>query len=254
MSDTSKNIVFLHGFTGSGDDWTDIATRLNQQGYTALRPTIIGHGQTSSGSWEHLRDYDMALVAKRLKMMLPERFHLVGYSMGGRLALYIATHYPEIVDSLTLVSASPGLKTEAERTERQARDNELADKIEAKGMAWFADFWEQLSLWDSQSDQLKAQLRQKRLHNHPIGLANSLRGMGTGVMPSLWDDLSLLPMPVKLIVGEHDTKFVAINQEMAAKIPAADLTIIKNAGHACHLEQARKFTKIVATFLNDHPH
>lgn len=246
MPDT---IVYLHGFTGSSDDWLEIASRIKQQGYPAQRISIIGHGQTSSGSWEHLRDYNMEQVALRINIMTPARYHLVGYSMGGRLALYIATHYPDMVQSLTLVSASPGLKTEAERLARQASDNALADKIEANGIEWFVDFWENLSLWDTQSPELKANLRAKRLQNSPIGLANSLRGMGTGVMPSLWDELSNLPMPVHLIVGEHDHKFVAINQEMHTLIPHSQLTIIDNAGHACHLEKPRQVTNILLKFL-----
>lgn len=247
-----NSVVYLHGFTGSLRDWIDIEARIKQHHYAGQLISIIGHGNTSSGSWQHLRDYNMEQVSLRIKVMTPARFHLMGYSMGGRLALYIATRYPEIVQSLTLVSASPGLKTEAERAERQARDNALADKIEANGMAWFVDYWESLPLWDTQSPDLKANLRARRLENSEIGLANSLRGMGTGVMPSLWDDLSNLPMPVNLVVGEHDAKFVAINQEMAEKIPNCNLTIIDNAGHACHLEHPRKFSQIALDFLNQH--
>jgi 2-succinyl-6-hydroxy-2,4-cyclohexadiene-1-carboxylate synthase len=170
--------------------------------------------------------------------------------MGGRLALYIATHYPERVQSLTLISASPGLKTEAEREARRKADNELADKIEKNGMAWFVDYWEISRLWDSQSPELKAQLRENRLKNNPIGLANSLRGIGTGVMPSLWEKLADLPIPVKLIVGELDSKFVAINQEMVSLIPNADLTIIPDAGHAAHLEKPDIFNDTLLGFLN----
>lgn len=241
------DIVFLHGFTGSQDDWSDLREKLNTQ-YKSKALDIIGHGERASA--QNLADYDMVQVALQMIAQCPEQFHLVGYSMGGRLALYIATHYPDIVQSLTLISASPGLKTETERQARRESDDALADKIETNGIEWFADYWENLSLWDSQSPELKADLRQKRLKNSPTGLANSLRGMGTGAMPSLWDDLASLPMPVQLIVGELDKKFVAINQDMADLIPNVTLEIIADAGHAVHLEKPDAVIATLKRFLN----
>lgn len=243
------SIVFLHGFTGNQDDWANIRERFNNQ-YHTHAVDIIGHGQQASS--QDLANYDMAQVAQKIKAQSPQKFHLVGYSMGGRLALYIALRYPEIIKSLTLISASPGLKTEAEREARRQADNILADKIEVNGIEWFADYWGNLSLWDSQSPELKAHLRQKRLQNNPLGLANSLRGMGTGAMPSLWDKLPDLAMPVQLIVGELDTKFMAINQEMAELIPDVRLTIIENAGHAVHLEKPDEVNITLDQFLNPH--
>lgn len=250
MTKTSSNtVVFLHGFTGSQADWSDLREKLSTQ-YKTEALDIIGHGERAST--QNLGDYDMAQVALQVKAQCPEQLHLVGYSMGGRLALCIATQYPDIVQSLTLISASPGLKTETERQARRESDDALADKIEASGIEWFADYWGNLSLWDSQLPELKADLRQKRLRNNPMGLANSLRGMGTGAMPSLWDKLSDLPMPVQLIVGELDKKFVAINQEMADSIPNVGLEIIKSAGHAVHLEQPETVIVMLKRFLNSH--
>lgn len=238
-------IVFLHGFTGSQADWSDMSQAMD--GYTTQALDITGHGDAVSPT---LTDYDMAQVAQTIIKNCPEQCHLVGYSMGGRLALFIATHYPDIVQSLILISASPGLKTETERDARRQADNALADKIEQNGIEWFADYWGNLSLWDSQSPEIKANLRQKRLENSPIGLANSLRGMGTGVMPSLWDDLADLPMPVQLIVGEFDTKFVAINQEMSELVPNVRLEIIANTGHAVQLEKPDTVVTTLKRFLN----
>jgi len=242
-------IIFLHGFTGSNADWINIAAVLAPS-CNIITPDIVGHGNAISP--ENSDDYRMEIVSKTIIALTDSQFNLIGYSMGGRLALYIATHYPDKVKSLTLISASPGLKTQTEREARRKSDNELADKIEKNGIEWFVDFWENLPLWDSQSPELKAELREKRLKNNPVGLANSLRGMGTGVMPSLWEKLPDLPMPVKLIVGELDTKFVGINQEMANLIPDVNLTIIPDAGHAAHLEKPDEFKEILLEFLNRH--
>ncbi|MDQ7033362.1 MAG: alpha/beta fold hydrolase [Anaerolineae bacterium] len=162
--------------------------------FTLFAPDILGHGLSESPRGDTI--YTMAVVASHLLFIMEhhkiEQFHLLGYSMGGRLALYIATHYPDRVKSLILESASPGLKTEAEREARRKSDNDLADKIEANGIEWFVDYWEKLPLWHTQTPGQRAYLREQRLKNDPVGLANSLRGMGTGVMPSLWDKLSEL--------------------------------------------------------------
>jgi 2-succinyl-6-hydroxy-2,4-cyclohexadiene-1-carboxylate synthase len=182
-------------------------------------------------------------------------FHLLGYSMGGRLALYIALHYPNSVASLILESASPGLADDAARQLRRQQDNALADRIERDGIVTFIEFWTQLSLWESQQqlpEKVRAALYQRRLQNDPIGLANSLRGMGTGVQPSLWSQLGTLQMPTHLIVGALDQKFVAIAHEMAAAMDAVRLDVVAGAGHTVHLERPLRFAEHITLFLEDH--
>jgi 2-succinyl-6-hydroxy-2,4-cyclohexadiene-1-carboxylate synthase len=246
-------ILLLHGFTGDITIWQDVRRELESD-YHVIAIDILGHGRSDKPS--AIEAYHMGNVAvdiiRLLNKLELEKAHLLGYSMGGRLALYLATTYPERFYSLILESASPGLATEQERNERQDRDNALADKIESNGMAWFVNFWEGLSLWDSQKSLPQTALdaqRTQRLGNDPTGLANSLRGMGTGVQPSLWGNLSGLKLPIKLIAGEHDKKFIRINQEMAEQMPNADLKIISNAGHTVHLENRIAFINRVRQFL-----
>ncbi|MGJ3239850.1 MAG: 2-succinyl-6-hydroxy-2,4-cyclohexadiene-1-carboxylate synthase [Anaerolineae bacterium] len=245
-----QTVLCLHGFTGHGSDWSATISCLPQT-YQALAPDIVGHGDDTAP--DDLKAYCMETVAEYLMRGLSEPLTLVGYSMGGRLALYIACHYPDQVRGLVLVSASPGLRTETERAERRQRDEQLADQIEAQGMAWFVEYWSELALWDSQSEALKAQLNAQRARHTARGLAQNLRGMGTGAMPSLWDDLPHLTMPVQLIVGALDHKFVALNQDMMQAIPHAELFIVPDAGHALHLEQPDRFQQILTRFLADHP-
>jgi 2-succinyl-6-hydroxy-2,4-cyclohexadiene-1-carboxylate synthase len=237
-----KSLLLLHGFTGSSQSWA----KFQLPNLRLITPNIAGHGDYLP---DDLADYPIEVEAKRIAELITEPLHLLGYSMGGRLALTIAVHYPEKILSLILESATPGLKTEAERQARIASDNALADKIETNGIEWLADYWGNLSLWANQSPEQKAALHQQRLKNSPLGLANSLRGMGTGQMPPLWDALPALKMPVKLIVGELDSKFLEINQEMAALIPNAELSIAPNAGHTVHLEALIDYTKFLTDSL-----
>jgi 2-succinyl-6-hydroxy-2,4-cyclohexadiene-1-carboxylate synthase len=241
-----NTLLLLHGFSGSSHSWDGLRPELESR-YEVLSPDIIGHGDAPVST--DLALYHIEAEAARIAATITEPVHVLGYSMGARLALTIAVHYPDKVKSLILESATAGLKTEAERQERIQSDNALADKIEANGIEWFAEYWGSLPLWANQSPEQKSILHQQRLKNSPLGLANSLRGMGTGQMSPLWDALLQLKMPVNLIVGERDSKFLAINQEMTALIPNADLSIVPNAGHAVHIEASEEYRSIIQAFL-----
>jgi 2-succinyl-6-hydroxy-2,4-cyclohexadiene-1-carboxylate synthase len=245
----------LHGFTSSSASWTSLVPALSER-HRVITVDLLGHGRSDAPEDESR--YAMEQAAADLESLMislnATPAHVLGYSMGGRLALYLALTRPYLVRSLVLESASPGLETEMERQQRQHSDCQLADWIEVNGVAAFVDRWEQLPLFASQRqlpDEVQASLRQQRLQNRPDGLANSLRGMSTGIQTSLWPRLSELSMPVLLLVGALDEKFVVINQRMAALIPFATLRVVDDAGHTVHLEASRVFTAEVVEFLNE---
>jgi len=174
---------------------------------------------------------------------------LLGYSMGGRIALYSA--FSGYFRALILESASPGLATPAERQQRQASDEALATRIEQDGIEAFIDYWEKIPLFASQqqlSTEQCQELRAQRLNNRALGLANSLRGVGTGVQPELYTRLPTLDLPVLLLAGVQDRKFSTIAQRMASQLPQAKLQIIPSAGHTIHLEQPQAFVASVCEF------
>ncbi len=245
-------LVLLHGFTGASANWDDHVRAL-QTDFHITTLDLPGHGATDSPA-NPLR-YGIARVASDLRELIKRRapVNLLGYSMGGRLALYFALEYPSMVNKLILESASPGLKTSDERGDRVLADNTLARRIIDMGIQDFVDYWENIPLFESQkSIPQKAQLerRSQRLLNNPIGLANSLRGMGTGAQPSQWGRLADLAMPTLLITGERDPKFVAIAEEMQALSGKIEIVTVKNAGHTVHLERPSRFQKLVRDFIN----
>jgi 2-succinyl-6-hydroxy-2,4-cyclohexadiene-1-carboxylate synthase len=246
-------LLLLHGFTGSGDSWASFISVISHH-YSVITVDILGHGRSASPL--DPKRYAMSLVAADLIALLDAwqigRAVVLGYSMGGRLALYLACHYPERFSQLVLESSSPGLATEGERNARRQQDEALADWIETHGIEPFVARWEALPLWVSQKqlhEEIRQRLRQQRLQNNPVGLANSLRGMGTGVQPSLWPELPTLTLPTLLLAGEMDTKFAAINQQMVAQLGNGRLQIVPQAGHTIHLEQPDKFYTAVLSFL-----
>jgi 2-succinyl-6-hydroxy-2,4-cyclohexadiene-1-carboxylate synthase len=252
---TAVPLLLLHGFTGSGRSWIDHIPLFSEH-CSVIIVDILGHGRSASPPDPNR--YAMPQVAADLIALLDawriEQTALLGYSMGGRLALYLAYHYPERFSQLILESSSPGLASEEEQAKRRQSDEALADWIDAHGIEAFVDRWEALPLWASQqqlSTEIRQRLRQQRLQNNPVGLANSLRGMGTGAQPSLWEQLPALALPTLLIVGELDTKFVAINQQMGDRLANGRLHIILQAGHATHLERPELFCTIVTTFLSE---
>ena len=246
-------LLLLHGFTGSSENWTSHQPAFSEH-FTTITPDILGHGQSAAP--QNAGRYAIAEAAADLVELLDqlsaEPAHLLGYSMGGRLALFMALHYPIRFRSLTLESASPGLKIASERHARIERDQALADQIESDGIEAFVSYWETLPLWQSQQSlpsHIRERLRQQRLHNSAHGLANSLRGMGTGAQPSLWNQLSQLELPVLLLSGALDEKFTAIGKRMAEQMPNARQVSIADVGHTIHLEAPEAFRRQVLEFL-----
>ena len=236
----ARTIVLLHGFTQSGTSWQPIVPCLQAHG-ALLVPDLIGHGRSPAPV--EVTPYAMeACVAQVLAVLdaaQVERAWWLGYSMGGRVALQVAAHHPERVGGLVLLSATPGLPGADERTERRLADEALAQRIEREGVAAFLDFWMGLPLFaglQKLPPEERAALRAARLGNTPVGLANSLRGMGTGAMPPVWDALSAMDVPTLLLAGMADAKFTRIAKAMAAQMPQATLRLLEGVGHALHLE------------------
>lgn len=251
---TGTPILLLHGFTGAAVNWTSISTPL-QNHAQLIAVDLLGHGQTDAP--ERSSRYQMANAAADLMTLITmlglESTHLLGYSMGARLALYIACHYPDRVRSLTLESGSPGLLTEAERQARRISDEALANSIKQDGISMFVDYWEGLPLFASQqrlSESIRATLRQQRLSNNPHGLANSLRGMGTGVQPSLWEALGHITVPTLLFSGALDMKFTEIAQKIHARIASSTLITVADVGHTIHLERPTAIINPLFSLLN----
>ncbi|OZI10552.1 2-succinyl-6-hydroxy-2,4-cyclohexadiene-1-carboxylate synthase [Bacillaceae bacterium SAS-127] len=250
---SGEPLLLLHGFTGDHTTWADTVVLLQKE-YQCVVVDLLGHGQSSCP--DDPSRYDIQLVARDLKELMGklsfERFHLLGYSMGGRLALTLAVLFPEAVQSVVLESASPGLKTEEERAARRLADEQLVMKIETEGIEKFVDRWTNIPLFATQKNlSLTKQeaIREQRLQNDVVGLSGSLKGMGTGSQPSWWDQLSELPMPVLLVTGTLDEKFTNIAFEMNQRLTRSTWKEIVGKGHAIHVEDGEEFGTIIRGFL-----
>ena len=247
-------LLLLHGFTGDLTTW-NIFRKDWQEHSKAIALDIIGHGQTDAP--EPIEMYHIEAAAHALNSLLDQmdipRVDVLGYSMGGRLALTFAIKYPNRVRKLILESASPGLDLAEEREARVKQDANMGMFIRQKGIEEFVDYWEEIPLFHSQkklSVQIRSQIREQRLQNSQIGLSNSLIGMGTGSMPSWWDELSAIEAQVLLLTGELDQKFVRIAEKMSKRLKNGKWITVENCGHAIHVEKPEKFGTIISEFLN----
>lgn len=248
-------ILALHGFTGSSRSLLSFARAW--PGFTTMAADIIGHGLSDApeDAGRYTMDAAVADLTELITVLGYEKVALLGYSMGGRLALRFALARPDKLWALVLESASPGIADEAERAARIASDEALAQRLERDGLEAFIDYWQSIPLWASQErlpQEKRDALRAQRLQNSVTGLANSLRGMGAGADEAVFGRLSELSVPTLLIAGDLDRKYHDLAHAMAPVIPSAELCILNDAGHAAHFEQPGAFAQAVARFLSAH--
>lgn len=247
-------VLLLHGFTGSLEDWRDIYPLLKKK-FNYVGIDLIGHGKSDSPN--DLKNYTTESLVSQIKNILDHlslnKVILLGYSMGGRVALSFAVSHPQKIMGLILESTSAGIKNEKERKERLESDEELASYIENNSTEEFAELWMNQDIFNTQrrfSDVKLQKIRRRIAGNSKTGLANTLRGFSPGKMPYLDESLNLIQSSVLLISGELDTKYCDLNLQLVKKFPKAKHTLIKNAGHNTHLEEPNRYIQAMNNFLN----
>jgi len=244
-------VLMLHGFMGSSQDYAGIASILENDCY-CIAIDLPGHGDTIVNGADNC--YRMEKTAEGVVEFVNQKkiskCHLVSYSMGGRLGLYLVIKYPEYFDKVILESVSPGLKTEKERSERIEQDKKLAQKILDNDFEDFIETWYRQPLFASlRQDETKLKKMMESRRENKEGYALSLLHMGTGVQSSLWKELKKIKSPTLLLAGDLDIKFKAIAKEMVVSIPGANLSIIPDAGHNVHFEMPDIYSEVVQNFL-----
>lgn len=245
-------ILFLHGFMGDRFEFREAIAGLSKQFY-CVAIDLLDHGETEIIN-QNIDDYTIQsaadFVINFLDLLRIERCFLVGYSMGGRLALYLALHFPQYFSKVVLESASAGLRTITERGDRLAKDDQLATKLETGDFRLFIKAWYQQPIFANlRSHPNFPQMLEQRLSNSPIKLAKCLRNLSLGRQPSLWDKLTENEVPLLLLVGKLDSKFVQINQQMQKVCKFSQLEIITNCGHNIHFENPDLFINKIQAFF-----
>jgi 2-succinyl-6-hydroxy-2,4-cyclohexadiene-1-carboxylate synthase len=250
-------LLLLHGFTGAAASWEPVLAWFAAR-FRVLAPDLPGHGRTPPTA--DLGAMSVEATADALATFLAARdaapAHVVGYSMGARVALRVAADHPNAVDRLILESPSAGFVDAAERADRRAADEALAAKVERDGIASFVTAWERHPVFASHvaaDPALFTLQRAIRLNSDPHGLAASLRAAGQGVMEPLHHALSAIVAPALIITGELDSIGRPRAEVVAAGIPGARIAIVDGVGHTPHLEDPSAFARLAFDFLKEVP-
>ncbi len=252
--ETLPNLVLLHGFMGSGRQFEHLIPELRKY-CNPITIDLLGHGN-SEGAELHYRFSTKEQVADLTKLIseqLQIPLFLYGYSMGGRLALQLALHRPDLYKGLILESSTFGIEGETERQARQSLDARRSDAITGNFDGFLED-WAKMPLFNSTNPEpeLLDKMNKIQKDQNPFWLANSLQGFGTGTMPCVRDRLSEIPIPVQLLVGEKDSKFLHINRQMQKELRDTELTVVKEAGHRVHLDQPEPLVNQLINFIQNH--
>jgi 2-succinyl-6-hydroxy-2,4-cyclohexadiene-1-carboxylate synthase len=224
-------MILVHGFTQTADSWGPVLD--------ALPPSVDALAVEVPEALDF--DTTAAVIGARGGPAV-----YVGYSMGGRLSLALALERPDIVQSLVLVSSSPGIADERERATRRAADDQLAHDVERDGLDAFLERWLAQPLFASLPREL-AGVDARRRGNSVERVTHQLRALGQGAQPSLWHRLPELQMPVLLVTGAYDRKYRELAGTMAAAIGDNARTVtVPEAGHALHLEQPAALAALLA--------
>ena len=241
-------VTLLHGFTLNGASWDELIAKM-PGGWKWIAPDLRGHGsaRTSPATMDDCAA-DLEALWKHLGI---ERSHVVGYSMGGRLALHVAVRLPERTRSLLTIGAHAGLDGEARATRRQA-DEALADRIENEGVESFVQHWESRPMFAGikrRGPAFAAWLHGLRVSNRADGLAASLRGMGAGAMEPLWGELGAIDVPCTFVAGEDDDQFVQIGARLSESVDRSRFLSVPGSGHSVQFEQPDATASILADHL-----
>jgi 2-succinyl-6-hydroxy-2,4-cyclohexadiene-1-carboxylate synthase len=236
-------LLALDGFTENDQTWREVLGKRED----LITPLLPGHGWKPCPNTVKIED-----LADELVQHLGDGGDIIGYSMGGRLALLAALRHPEKVRRLVLISSGPGFKDDQLQGSRRTHEMALAETLEEEGLGPFVAMWEKnpiLKPYRPFPRAIEENLRYARMQHEAKDLAGALRQLGAGAMPNLWDRLGELRSETLLVAGAADERYVGVMQEMKSLIPKARLEIIPEAGHAIHREKAGDLLQVVYSFL-----
>lgn len=259
-------LLALHGFMQTGAAWERVAPRLCR-GRCVYAVDLVGHG--ASNKPQDAAAYTIpamvdALAAFIQEVMLPQNaqavgedgrqqthVHVLGYSMGGRVALELTLRHPELVYTLVLESAGLGPRSEEDRAAYAQRAAEWAQLLRTEGVPAFVDYWEQLPLFASQkrlAPQVREAVREERLANDAEALALTVENSGQHTMPTERENrerLSYCWTPVLYVCGSQDDKYLAHAEDLQRM--GLDTKALMG-GHNLHLEQPEGFMDALEAF------
>ena len=226
-------VLFIPGFMQRGDAWRPVAELLPER----YPSRLLDHAEHSFEG----RLREIAAAGADV---------LVGYSLGGRLALRAALRSPESFTGLVLVGSTAGIEEGPLRGVRAEADEKLASWMEAMPIEDIVSLWERQPLFADQSETLVEEQRPGRLSHDPRSLALLLRTAGQGTLDPVWHELRTFEVPLLAIAGARDDGYSAAVKRIASVAPNARAAIVEDAGHAAHLQRPDEVARLISEFLD----
>lgn len=234
-------LVWLHGFLGSADDWQ--ATRKAFTRWPQLYLDLPGHGASENVAIPGFAEFFVQLTHTLAERNIT-RYWLIGYSLGGRLAMYTACQQPAGLQGIIIEGGNPGLTDPQERLLRIESDQRWALRFAAEPLEQVLDAWYRQPVFASLSNAARQQLIKERAGNQPAALGSALGTLSLGLQPWLGDALAALPVPFHYLCGARDQKFQAI-----ARALGSPFHLIEHAGHNAHRENPAAYCQCVIDIL-----
>jgi len=225
-------VTALHGFLGLPSDWDEV---LDADSKPAWLPLL--HGLKGERS--------LPALAQALNKRAERDSVLLGYSMGGRIALHMLLEGgAHLWRAAVIVSASPGLKTEAERERRAAQDARWADRFRRDPWNTLLRDWNAQPVFEGEPP-----LRRDEDDFDREQLASALESGSVGLQANLRPALAKLDVPVLWVAGERDEKYVELARECAALNPRFEARIVSGAGHRAPWSTTDEFRTAVEAWI-----
>ncbi|KUO96230.1 2-succinyl-6-hydroxy-2,4-cyclohexadiene-1-carboxylate synthase [Ferroacidibacillus organovorans] len=247
-------LVWLHGWLGTAEEYLPFMEAFSKS-HRSLALDLLGHGKTQAKlAQERYAMEEQVADLSAFLQKLNEPVVLIGYSMGGRLALRLALAMPSRISCLILESASPGIERLEDRVARLRLDQTRAVQITRDFPAFLAA-WQGMPLFSSQRGMDKEdyeKLLARKRAQCPAGVARSMLGMSQGFGVPEWLKMRLFRSPVKLLSGAYDSAYVALGARLAEQFPCAKQYVIEKAGHHIHAERPSEFLRVLGEILLYH--
>ena len=239
---SKPTLVWLHGFLGTTHDWQPVQHHFID--WPMLSIDLPGHG--GSGSQ---RVSGFAELSQRLNATLQhyqiEHYWLIGYSLGGRVAMYYACRAARPgLCGLVVEAGHPGLKDDQQRQARLARDRLWHDRFRDRPLADTLQAWYRQPLFTELTEQQRSELIHHRSAGDGPALAAMLHATSLSQQPDLLPELRQLAVPFSYLCGEWDSKFIQL--AMQAGLP---LHTIPAAGHNAHRASPAAFSDRLTQLL-----
>ncbi len=229
----------IHGFLGLPSDWDAVIPKSIKSVKSDLFSPQMKEGSIKLNFNELSRWINIQVES------LSQPRVLIGYSLGGRIALHALLNSPQYWSGAVIISAHPGLSNQSERDQRIQRDFAWAKRFEEN------DWNTVISDWNSQpvfKGSIREPERKPSSYSRQL-IADSLRGCSLGVQSDLSNRLKEFTKPILWVVGERDTKFLTLAEDLKSNHSSIQVVVVPQSGHRVLFDQPELLSQILIQYL-----